>query len=63
MTRATEKQIWLIKKFGREIGNTVDGDAKELGHVLHRVGREHWASLRVYEASHLIKLLKEEASK
>jgi len=56
--RATDKQIWLIKKLGRELGFTVDGDAEDMSHVLTLTTREHWASLPVYEASNLINKLK-----
>lgn len=58
MATATPKQVWLIKKLGREQGFLVD-DECDGAHVLGLVDRQHWASLRVFEASRLIELLKE----
>lgn len=60
---ATDRQVWLIKKLGRELGLPVDGDAVDMNHVLPistfgRVG--HWASLGVIEASQAIERLKRE---
>ncbi len=56
--KASDKQVWLIKKLGREQGFLVE-DERDMAHVLHLVGRSHWASLKGYEASRLIGILKE----
>jgi len=56
--KASDKQIAYIKALGRAQGFLV-GDEADMAHVLSLIGRSHWASLKSYEASRLISLLKE----